>query len=334
MKYQCDLVQDLLPLYQDHICSEASRQIVEEHLQECEKCSGTAKQMQDVSLENQLTDERNVVLSAHRKQENRKSVMIGVATGGILLIPVIVCLICNIAIGHALDWFFIVLTAMLLAASLLVVPLVAANKKLLWTLLCGTGSLMALLLTCCIYTGGNWFFVAAAACLLGISIFFAPYVVNQIPLPQKLQKNKALLVFLWDSLWLYLLLIVCGIFVHGGEVYWRIALVVPTYIILLLFLWILVLRYLHRNAWTRAGILSMITGIWIGAANDVLNLFLPPPGGYGLKYLDLSKGFDIKYIEAFNANIFFVVIVLSIFLGAVFLFLGFLKRKEKTDENN
>ena len=38
MKYPCDLIRDLLPLYQDGVCSEESRAAVEEHLRECPSC--------------------------------------------------------------------------------------------------------------------------------------------------------------------------------------------------------------------------------------------------------------------------------------------------------
>ena len=38
MKLDCELIQDLLPLYEEDICSPASRQAVEEHLQTCERC--------------------------------------------------------------------------------------------------------------------------------------------------------------------------------------------------------------------------------------------------------------------------------------------------------
>ena len=34
----CDVIVDLLPLYKENACSEESRRIVEEHLQECENC--------------------------------------------------------------------------------------------------------------------------------------------------------------------------------------------------------------------------------------------------------------------------------------------------------
>lgn len=38
MKITCNVIKDLLPLYYDHMCSEETKQIVEEHLKSCESC--------------------------------------------------------------------------------------------------------------------------------------------------------------------------------------------------------------------------------------------------------------------------------------------------------
>lgn len=38
MKYPCNLIKDLLPLYIDNVCSEESKEIVEQHLAECPEC--------------------------------------------------------------------------------------------------------------------------------------------------------------------------------------------------------------------------------------------------------------------------------------------------------
>ena len=38
MNKQCKIVEDLLPLYHDGVCSEESRQMVDEHLAQCEDC--------------------------------------------------------------------------------------------------------------------------------------------------------------------------------------------------------------------------------------------------------------------------------------------------------
>ena len=38
MKYPCNLIKDLLPLYHDQVSSQESREAVEEHLKECSEC--------------------------------------------------------------------------------------------------------------------------------------------------------------------------------------------------------------------------------------------------------------------------------------------------------
>ena len=38
MKIHCDVIQDLIPSYLDGICSEKTKELVEEHLLECEQC--------------------------------------------------------------------------------------------------------------------------------------------------------------------------------------------------------------------------------------------------------------------------------------------------------
>lgn len=43
----CDVVQDLLPLYQDDCCSEQSKKIVVEHLSECEICKKKCRQYRE-----------------------------------------------------------------------------------------------------------------------------------------------------------------------------------------------------------------------------------------------------------------------------------------------
>lgn len=46
VKMPCEVIQDLLPLYKDEICSAESRKIIEEHLKECKDCLSYYKKMQ------------------------------------------------------------------------------------------------------------------------------------------------------------------------------------------------------------------------------------------------------------------------------------------------
>ena len=48
MNKNCEIVQDLLPLYIDDVCSETSREMIREHLSGCPDCTKLLKQMQDV----------------------------------------------------------------------------------------------------------------------------------------------------------------------------------------------------------------------------------------------------------------------------------------------
>lgn len=47
MKVHCNVIQDLLPLYHDGVCSRESRDFVETHLQSCECCRNELKMMDD-----------------------------------------------------------------------------------------------------------------------------------------------------------------------------------------------------------------------------------------------------------------------------------------------
>lgn len=50
MKLDCKVIEDLLPLYLDNMCSEQSRKMVEEHLAECEECRRLVKSTQTVQI--------------------------------------------------------------------------------------------------------------------------------------------------------------------------------------------------------------------------------------------------------------------------------------------
>lgn len=50
MKLPCEMIQDILPLYHDGVCSNVSRNLVEEHLKECENCGVFLKNI-DVELD-------------------------------------------------------------------------------------------------------------------------------------------------------------------------------------------------------------------------------------------------------------------------------------------
>ncbi len=58
MKLPCHVIEDLLPLYHDHVCSPESSTLVEDHLNECGNCTKLLHEMQEIQAPaNQTIDD-------------------------------------------------------------------------------------------------------------------------------------------------------------------------------------------------------------------------------------------------------------------------------------
>ncbi len=319
---QCEIVKDLLPLYQDDICSDSSKKLIDEHLVTCEGCKDLLQKLKSTQLEEQLITEKNNILGLHAKKERKKTFTIGICTASVLMIPVIVCLICNLAIGHALDWFFIVLASLLLTASLTVVPLLAQEHTVLWTLGSFTISLLLLLFTICLYTHGRWFFLASVPTLFGLSVLFMPYVIRHIPLPKPLSQHKGLLVMIWDTIWLYAVLAVCGIYTATSLDYWRISFGIASYCLILPWMLFLIIRYGKGGAFTNAGLCVLFAGIFSSTINSVVALVLRESSRLFIN-ADFA-GWNHAAVDAITATL---ILLVTIPLGIAFLVIGYRKQR-------
>lgn len=127
------------------------------------------------------------------------------------------CLIGNLAAEHTLDWFWIVLMAEGMAASVTLVP-VLVPERLRGVACLGsfTGFLLLLLAVCCIYTGGDWFFLGATGVLFGMGLFFTPYILRKLPLPEQISERKTS-VYIAVETALLLLLLGAGCIYDGGS---------------------------------------------------------------------------------------------------------------------
>ena len=76
MKLNCKVIEDLLPLYLDEVCSEESRQLVEEHLADCEACRKLVEATSKVECKKTEEEavERAVVKRSFKKVRRRWSV--------------------------------------------------------------------------------------------------------------------------------------------------------------------------------------------------------------------------------------------------------------------
>ena len=210
MNKNCALVRDLMPLYLDGVCSDESGRVVEDHLKECSDCRDLYGRMQSYELETVVHNEKEEVLRRQEGFFKRRSAVVGTVIAGIFMIPILICLIVNLATGHGLSWFFIVFFALLLAASLTVVPLIVPENKGLWTLGTFTVSLLLLLGVCALYTHKHFFFTAAAGILFGLALVFLPFVIRTKPVKALNIPCKGLLVMAVDTfLFVVLLFAAC-----------------------------------------------------------------------------------------------------------------------------
>ena len=327
MKTSCEVVKDLLPLYHDEACSPGSKALVEEHLGECTDCAALRERMQNNRYDDSLRKERDEVVGQHNKKVMRKSLLTGICFAAILAVPILVCLIVNLAVGHALDWFFIVLTSLLLFASLTVVPLVLERRRGLGTLASFTGSLLLLLLSCCIYTKGDWFFAAAIPVLFGLCVVFLPFALHQLPLKGFASRHKGLLTMTADTLLLAATVIVSAVYggYHQAPGYWGMAF--WNTLIPLIFPWtlFLIIRYLKANGLIRAGLCTIFSGAFLVLLNDAIQFVLDGTAVLTVLSANLSAWQD----STINANIYLLMLLTGVLVGVPLVVAGIVRDRGK-----
>ena len=94
MKTPCSVIRDLLPLYHDGVCSPESRQLVEEHLEECADCRGELERMDTpLPTAHPRVEEQTIVAaasSAWRRGRHRAF------SKGFVLAAVLVAVVCGL----------------------------------------------------------------------------------------------------------------------------------------------------------------------------------------------------------------------------------------------
>ena len=74
MKCSCGIIKDLLPLYVDHVCSDESKELIDQHLLECEHCKSylnLLRESQDVEAAayDEETESRKVKMMVRMKKK-------------------------------------------------------------------------------------------------------------------------------------------------------------------------------------------------------------------------------------------------------------------------
>ena len=263
MKYNCDLISDLLPLYEDGICSEVSRKIVDEHLEECPECKKLLKNLSDKSIDEKLVKEKDEVISSQAKFFKRKTAFAGSIISLIFALPILICLIVNLATGSGLTWFFMVLASILVLASIVIVPLMVSKNKMFLTMASFTASVLLLFAVICIYSHGHWFFVAASSTLFGLVMLFAPFIAYRRPVKEYVKNHKGLAIMGAYTFTFLLMMVSIGLFVKNA-VFFPMAASISLPLVGMAWAIFLIVRYLKANACVKTGLSITAVGILSG----------------------------------------------------------------------
>lgn len=100
MKTNCDIVQDLLPLYCDDACSAESRRLVDEHLHQCPDCRETYQLMRAALPARAAHTQQQTTAQAARAW--KASIRKNVRRAYLITLAVIVVLIAAVCLYHGL----------------------------------------------------------------------------------------------------------------------------------------------------------------------------------------------------------------------------------------
>lgn len=208
---ECEIVQDLLPLYYDDVCSPSSKKFIQHHLEDCESCRKLYEELKNDSVDRIMAKETQGVLERHARKERTAAYKAGLIISVLLLIPVFITLLVSMATGDGLGVFSVVTASMMLIAALTVVPLMTSQKKLAKSILAGVAALLLIIFFVDRMNGGGQFLLLAIPTIFGLSLPLFPFVIREISLPPVLSDKKALITMIWDTAWLFLtIFIVCN----------------------------------------------------------------------------------------------------------------------------
>ncbi len=91
MKYECNLIKDLLPLYHDEACGRESKEAVEGHLAECEACRKYYNLMNSSDIVEDITydAEREKKKNSSIKKMRRSMIAVGVIIA--IIVTALIC---------------------------------------------------------------------------------------------------------------------------------------------------------------------------------------------------------------------------------------------------
>lgn len=261
-KLPCDVVQDLLPLYVDGVCSADSRQLVDAHLAECDDCRRVLADLQESETEVAFHADAKAVIRAHNKHQSKTALALGVLIS--VFLTGVMGVMLYVTLKGWSDWqtTITVGASLLFLAGLTAVPLLASSKRLTKAIVFSTLALVLVILCEEAFFGeesGLETLQIITATIFAISLFAFPVVVRQAHLPEPLCHHKLVITMLWDSIWFVLMMLFLAI-----DVPQEMGFVMVATLSLVAVAWLIALaaRYLRVHWLAKCGIAVVLLALW------------------------------------------------------------------------
>ena len=236
-----------------------------------------------------------------------------------------VCFICDLAVFHTLDWFWIVLTSVALAFCFTNLPFLVRRNKAAVCLGAASGCLIILLLACWWYVKGWWIIGGLAITAVCLALPWGWWAVWRFYGKHILPLCAAIL-----TVWVFLLLTVIWAFA-GGD--WLLSLAFPLAAMGSAFLWagFATMYWLPCGPWLKAGTIALLLTFSVPVFNCLCGQIIED--SQGPRFLDYFSVRDMLVrrsagdISWVNPLIFQIMLVCSIAVIAVGTTLEIRRRK-------
>ena len=240
-------------------------------------------------------------------------------------IAVAVCFICDLAVFHALDWFWIVLTGVALAFCFTNLPFLVRRNRLPVCLGAASGCLLLLLLACWGYAGGWWIIGGLATTAACLALPWGWWAVWRF-----YGKNVPPLCVGLLTVWVFALLAVIWAFA-GGD--WLFPVAFPLAAAGGAFLWagFAAVRWLPAGPWLKAGVIALLVSFAAPVFNCLCGLLLAEQ--IGPRFWDyFSVGSmlarqNVGELSWINILVFQLMLVCSLVAAAIGAAVEFRRRK-------
>ena len=188
-------------------------------------------------------------------------------------IALVTCFICDLAIFHALDWFWIVLSACALAFCFTNLPFLVRKNRGAVCLGAASGCLILLLLACWVNVGGWWILGGLAITAVCLALPWGWWAVWRF-----YGKHVPPLCVAVLTGWLFFLLTVIWAFT-GGD--WLFPLAFPLAAAGAAFLWagFGAVYWLPAGRWLKGGVIALLTTLAVPVFNSLCDLLIEDQHG-------------------------------------------------------